>query len=110
VVVEFFFVIGKEVCRLLPRLFKRETRVKETTSEINCLFLNVERFCPLYVESRKVHILEDTDTITKAPVFVKHTIEVPDALLGKLHRFALDTHRGEFQVLWVSLSKLQLGI
>jgi hypothetical protein len=63
VVVEFFFVIGKEVCRLLPRLFKRETRVKETTSEINCLFLNVKRFCTLYVESRKVLILEDTDTI-----------------------------------------------
>lgn len=29
VVVKFFFVVGKEVCSLLPRLFKRETRVKK---------------------------------------------------------------------------------
>ena len=79
--VEFFFVIGKEVCSLLPRLVKRKTRAKKTTSEINCLFLDAERFCPSYIQCRKVLILEDTDIITKPPHFVKHTIEVRDALL-----------------------------
>lgn len=110
VVAEFFFVVGKEVCCLLPRLFKRKTRVKETTSEINPLFLDVERFCPSYVESRKVLILEDTDTITKPLDFIKHTVEELDALLRELHRFALYTHRGGFQVCGRSGRRILAGV
>lgn len=41
-------------------------------------------------------ILKDTDTITKPLDFIKHTIEVLDALLPEPHRFAYPGGGGVF--------------